>query len=59
MEPLTPEEATHEPVLDIREEDTEATAATAATATKLMLWSKDGPSHSIIRFNRPFLMQII
>ncbi|KAM5242689.1 serpin A9 [Hipposideros larvatus] len=47
--------AAHKAVLDVSEEGTEATAA---TATKLTTKSKDGSAHSIICFNRPFLLLI-
>ncbi|XP_073098021.1 serpin A9 isoform X2 [Manis javanica] len=48
--------AAHKAVLDIREEGTEASAA---TTTKLVVRSKDGPSYSVICFNRSFLLLII
>ncbi|XP_072693861.1 serpin A9-like [Canis lupus baileyi] len=48
--------ATHKAVLDISEEGTEAAAA---TATKLIVRSKDGPSHTVVRFNRSFLLLLI
>lgn len=43
-------------MLDVSEEGTEATAA---TATKLIVRSKDGPSHTVVRFNRSFLLLLI
>lgn len=51
-----PWQAAHKAVLDIREEGTEASAA---TTTKLVVRSKDGPSYSVICFNRSFLLLII
>ncbi|XP_004754809.2 serpin A9 [Mustela putorius furo] len=48
--------AAHKAVLDVSEEGTEAAAA---TATKLIVRSKDGPSHTVIRFDRPFLLLLI
>ncbi|XP_026370912.4 serpin A9 [Ursus arctos] len=46
----------HKAVLDVSEEGTEAAAA---TATKLLVRSKDGPSHTVVRFDRPFLLLLI
>ncbi|XP_069321369.1 serpin A9 isoform X2 [Eulemur rufifrons] len=48
--------ATHKAVLDVSEDGTEAVAA---TATKLVVRSKDGPSHPTVSFDRPFLMLIM
>ncbi|XP_045417403.1 serpin A9-like isoform X1 [Lemur catta] len=48
--------ATHKAVLDVSEEGTEAVAA---TATKLVVRSKDGPSHPTVSFDRAFLMLIM
>ncbi|KAM5273671.1 serpin A9-like [Ctenodactylus gundi] len=48
--------ATHKAVLDINEEGTEAVAA---TATKLIVRSKDQPSFSVLRLDRPFLLAMI
>ncbi|XP_032693256.1 serpin A9 [Lontra canadensis] len=48
--------AAHKAVLDVSEEGTEAAAA---TATKLIVRSKDGPSHTVVRFDRPFLLLLI
>ncbi|XP_020141208.2 serpin A9 [Microcebus murinus] len=48
--------ATHKAVLDVSEEGTEAVAA---SATKLVVRSKDGPSHHTVSFNRTFLMVIM
>lgn len=43
-------------MLDVSEEGTEAAAA---TATKLLVRSKDGPSHTVVLFDRPFLLLLI
>ncbi|XP_053459621.1 serpin A11 [Nycticebus coucang] len=48
--------ATHKAVLDVGEEGTEAVAA---TATKLVVRSKDGPSHNTVFFDRPFLLLLM
>ncbi|XP_021535343.1 serpin A9 isoform X3 [Neomonachus schauinslandi] len=48
--------AAHKAVLDVSEEGTEAAAA---TATKLTVRSKDGPSHTVVRFNRSFLLLLV
>lgn len=52
---LSPRQAAHKAVLNVREEGTEAAAA---TATKLTVRSQDGASRSIC-FNRSFLLLIV